>query len=177
MQLNSKFPGPNSESSLPHLLLFPTLGQQVRNYTVLLDSSLFLGETTGSTLQRKVVKIKRANRCKASKTLEIIFSFLFLTCLSLHPAEYMALYRAGVREKAKGPTTKRGAMRLTSSVHLLTILCMAPMFHGHETLQLQAVLCLQRILSVIHLKSPGLGISDNTQPHLLVMDSCKSRLP
>ena len=139
--------------------------------------SLFLGETTGSTLQRKVVKIKRANRCKASKTLEIIFSFLFLTCLSLHPAEYMALYRAGVREKAKGPTTKRGAMRLTSSVHLLTILCMAPMFHGHETLQLQAVLCLQRILSVIHLKSPGLGISDNTQPHLLVMDSCKSRLP
>lgn len=34
--------------------------------------SLFLGETTGSTLQRKVVKIKRANRCKASKTLEII---------------------------------------------------------------------------------------------------------
>ena len=45
MHLNSKFPGPSSESSLPNLLLFPTPGQQVRNCTVLLDSSLFLGET------------------------------------------------------------------------------------------------------------------------------------
>lgn len=49
MQLNSKFPGPNSESSLPTLLLFRTLGQQVRNYTVLLNSSLFLGETGEQT--------------------------------------------------------------------------------------------------------------------------------
>ena len=68
-----------------------------------------------------------------SKTFEmILFPLLHMSVPS--PCRVHGLAQSRCQRKGKGLTTKRGAVRLTPRVRLLTILCAAPMFRGHETL-------------------------------------------